>query len=640
MAKPSKNPFLELLAGGPVVADGAMGTQLYERGVFLNRNLEAICLQKPALVQRVHEEYIDAGAQLIQTHTFGANRIKLTQHGLGDQVEEINRRAVEIAIEASAGRVSVGGSIGPTGTVPGVMTDSELEEVRNAFREQVTLLADSGVSVICFETFRQLSELRLAVAAAQDVCDLPVVAQVAFDAEIRTADGADPIRVVEVLKQSNVAMVGTNCIEGPEGVFRAVEQMVGRGIPVAARPNAGYPRLEDDRLIYMATPEYFGVYARRYFKLGVRMVGGCCGTSPEHTKRIASSARMMGGGKVPTTPHISVASHQNMHAGLVPCATEEKTDLAAKIMKVYRERVRAKNPAPMGPEHFVVSVEVNPPSGLDPTKAIEAAKMLRDGGVDVINIADGPRATVRMSNQALALLIRRELGMETILHVCCRDRNLLGLQSDLLANHVLGLHNLVIITGDPPKLGDYPHATAVFDVDSIGLLRLVNGLNRGVDPAGKVVGETTRFLTATGAEPAALDYDRELRRLELKIQAGAEFVMTQPVYDPAILERFLDDVDTFDVPVLVGLLPLASYRNAEFLHNEVPGMRIPDHIRGRMQQYTKGSEARAEGVRIAQESLEAVSHRVVGAYIMPPFGRYGAALEILRAVCYKNDSVE
>jgi 5,10-methylenetetrahydrofolate reductase len=314
---------------------------------------------------------------------------------------------------------------------------------------------------------------------------------------------------------------------------------------------------------------------------------------------------------------------------------EKKSPLAEKVVRVQRERVLAANPVPLSPDSFVVSVEVNPPSGLDPSSAVDAARMLQGFGVDAINIADGPRASVRMSNQALALLVRDALGMEVILHVCCRDRNLLGLQSDLLANHVLDLHNLVIITGDPPKLGDYPHATAVFDLDSVGLLRLVDGLNKGFDPAGKSVGQQTAFFSACGAEPAALDYDREIRRLEQKRQNGAEMIMTQPVYDPKVLERFLDDTRHLEMPVLVGLLPLASHRNAEFLHNEVPGMQIPAYIRERMREVDKGPAARAEGVKITQECLMAVADRVVGAYIMPPFGRYRAALEILECVGYE-----
>ncbi len=627
------NTFLEALTSRPLVGDGAMGTQLYERGVFINQSLEEACLRKPKLVKAVHEAYVAAGADLIQSHTFAANRIRLAKHGLDDKVLDINQAAVELALEASGGKTFVAGSVGPTGLTPAVVTDEELEAMRAAFREQAEVMAKAGVDVIMLETFRQLSEIRLAIKAVRDVTDLPIVAQMAFD-ECRTQDGADPARVVQILKSAGAQVVGANCIEGPKGAYAAVETMVGHGVPIIVQPNAGYPRHQDGRMIYMATPEYFGVYARRFFKLGVSMVGGCCGTSPEHIQRIVGAARMMGGGRVGVAPALTATQEQRLVAAqLKPVPTPEKTALSAKIDRVYRERVLGKR-APLCPDNFVVSVEVNPPAGLNPAKAMAAAKMLREHKVDVINIADGPRASVRMSNSALATLLRQDLGTETILHVCCRDRNLLGLQADLLANHVLGLHNLVIITGDPPKMGDYPHATAVFDLDSIGLLKLASGLNRGLDPAGKPMSEVTRFYCACGAEPAALDYDRELRRLETKKAAGAEFIMTQPVYDPAVLRRFLNDTKHLNMPVLVGLLPLASYRNAEFLHNEVPGMQIPDVIRRRMKEFDRGPEARAEGVKIAQEALLEVVDDVVGAYIMPPFGRYQAALEILECVGY------
>ncbi len=632
MTKRINKPFLDALASGPLVSDGANGTVLYERGMFINKALEEAALSKPNLLRQVHEEYIEAGAQLIQTHTFGANKLKLARYDAADRFEAINARATEIALEAAAGRAYVGGSIGPTGTMPGVVTDDELKDLRDLFAEQATILVDHGVHVVVLETFRLLSEMRVAIEAVKSVTDRPIIAQMAFDAEQRTADGADPGRAVDMLKSWGASVVGANCVEGPDGLFKVVEQMVGRGLPVSAQPNAGYPRKQDDRLIYMATPEYFGVYARRFLKAGVSLVGGCCGTRPDHIRRVAMAARMMGGGPTTLVEVAPTAPVDEEAAGLEPIPLANKSKLAAKIDRVYRERV--KGDAPLTPDNFVVSVEVNPPPGLNPAAALEAAKMLRDHGVDVINIADGPRASVRMSNQALGLLVQSRLDMEVILHVCCRDRNLLGLQSDLLANHVLGLSNLVIITGDPPKLGDYPHATAVFDLDSIELLRLANGLNRGIDPAGKMVGEATSFVLACGAEPAALDYNRELRRLEKKMEAGAELIMTQPVYDANLLNRFLDDIAYLDLPVLVGLLPLASARNAEFLHNEVPGMQVPEHIRERMREADKGPRARAEGIKIAQETLMSVADRVVGAYIMPPFGRYAAALSILECVGY------
>lgn len=635
-----KKSFLDTLNNGPLVFDGAMGTQLYERGIFINKCFDAANLSNPDLVVAVHEAYLDAGADAITTNTFAANALKLRRHGLEDEADQINAAGVELALRAAQDRAFVGGSIGPTGQVPAMLTDRETEDIRAAFRRQSGVLAKGGVDFVVLETFRQLSEIRLAIESVREVCDLPIVAQMAFDSERKTADGATPDRVAMLLVDWGADVVGTNCLEGPNVVFDVIKDMVGRGVPVIAQPNAGYPRKVDERLIYMATPEYFGVYARRYYKAGVSIVGGCCGTGPEHVRRISGAARMMSGGVVDKPVSRLSVVHVSETDGQEELPPEERTELGAKIRRVYEERILGDSNPELTPENFVVSVEVNAPSGLDPASRVEAARMLKHAGVDVLNIADGPRASARMSNWALALEFQRELDTEVILHLCGRDRNLLGLQMDVLAYHVVGLHNLVVITGDPPKVGDYPHATAVFDLDSIGILRLIQNFNHGLDPAGKATDEPTRFLCACGAEPAAADYDREIRRLELKVEAGAQFVMTQPVYDHAVLEKFLSDISHLDLPVLVGLLPLASYRNAEFLHNEVPGMAVPEEIRKRMKAAGSGASARAEGVKIAQETLMDVKDRVVGAYIMPPFGRFASALQILECVGYKAPAGE
>jgi homocysteine S-methyltransferase len=404
-------------------------------------------------------------------------------------------------------------------------------------------------------------------------------------------------------------------------VLAAVEKMVPLGLPVLAAPNAGLPRRVDERMVYVSTPEYFGVYARRMIRVGVHLVGGCCGTTPEHIRRIAAAARMASAGgesDVRTEDELSRADTTGVVPAILPGALQpvpfaQRSALAARVAA----------------GRFVVSVEVNPPVGLDPSRAVAAAKMLKEGGVDAVNIADGARAQARMSNLALAVRIQREVGLETIVHVCGRDRNLLGTLAHLLGAHDLGLRNLVIITGDPPKMGDFPDASAVYDLDSIGILKLAARLNHGVDPAGKPLGGTTRFVLATGAEPASLNYARELARLQEKKAAGAELVMTQPVYDPRALERFLDDCAPLGLPVLVGLLPLASHRNAEFLHNEVPGMQVPDAVRERMRRAGTGAAARKEGVAIAREMLAAVRGRIAGAYVMPPLDRYELALEVV-----------
>ncbi len=627
-----KTTFLEAVESGPIVFDGGIGTRLYERGIYVNKSFDYANLSRPDLVGAVHREYVDAGAQVVTTNTFSSNRIKLQRHGLEEQASEIVAAGVEIAKEAAGDAAFVAGSIGPTGETPTMLTEEELAKMRHAFRQQATELAEAGVDVLVLETFRQMAEIRLAMEAAQKVCDLPIIAQMSFDSERTTADGAGPRRVARLLQDWGADIVGANCMEGPHILYDVVTAMLEINVPVIAQPNAGYPRKIEERLVYMATPEYFGVYARRYFKAGVRLVGGCCGTGPEHIEQIAAAARMFGGGRVteeivsrPAVPSSTSEEESTQNA------PEEPTELAEKIERVYRQR-KSSTGNEIGRDQFVVSVEVNPPAGLRPDQALSAARMLVDGGVDVINIADGPRASVRMSNWALGQMIQREIGVEVILHLCGRDRNLLGLQADILGFEALELRNLVVITGDPPKVGDYPHATAVFDLDSIGILRMIRNFNQGIDPAGKDVGHATSFYCACGAEPASPDYDRELRRLEQKKDSGARFIMTQPVYDPEVLDRFLTDVDHLDMPVLVGLLPLASFRNAEFLHNEVPGMAVPQSIRDRMKKVGSGPKARREGVRIAQQTLQRVKERVVGAYIMPPFRRYVAALEILECL--------
>lgn len=617
----------ETLQRGAVLFDGGMGTELYQRGQFINNPFEGVNLRDPELVGRVHREYVDAGAEVIETNTFAANRLKLQRVGLEHEHDAINRSAVRIARDAAAGKAFVVGAIGPCGRRWVELSDAEREALPDIFRDQAAALLEAGVDGLCLETFGHLEELRVALRAVRPLTDQPLLASAAFLGNGVTADGANGEVVARALAAGGADVVGANCADGPMELYAIAEQMLAVGTPVAVLPNAGYPKHVDGRMIYMATPEYFGVFARRFLKLGVRVIGGCCGTNPSHIRAMAGAVRMMRGGseqpaeraRIEVCSATTPASTED--TPLTECPLPARSTLAARIAD---------------PDAFVVSVEVNPPTGLDPARAIESARMLQAAGVDVINIADGPRASVRMSNWALALSVQRALGMESIVHLCARDRNLLGLQSDLLAYHQMGLRNLVVITGDPPKLGDYPHATAVFDLDSIGILRMVQQLNRGLNPAGRTIGAATAFARACGVEPAALDYDRELRRLEEKIAAGADWIMTQPVYDPTVLERFLDDIRDFAVPVLVGLMPLASYRNAEFLHNEVPGMQIPEAIRQRMRRVDRGPEARREGVRIAQEALLAVRDRVRGAYIMPPFGRHEAAVEVLECVGYER----
>ena len=627
--------FTEALANPHevLVLDGGMGTQLYERGILYSSCFEELNESRPDVVRGVHEDYIRAGATVIETNTFGANALRLEKHGLGAprRVREINEAAVRVARGAVDGRPGtyVVGAIGPSGYFLGEASAEDLARVRAAVFDQATALAGAGVDALYLETFRQTDEIRVAVAAALDAASevarasprIPVLASVSVDENGRMADGTDSAEIGRRMKDWGADAIGVNCSDGPMTVLSAAEAMLGYGVPVIAAPNAGLPHRVDERMVYVSTPEYFGLYARRMFKLGVRIVGGCCGTTPEHVKRIAAAARMAAAtdhddARPPDEP-APVTGRDAIFAvasggAATPVPREDKSPLAAKLGK-----------------RFVVSVEVNPPVGLDPARAVAAARSLKAGGVDVVNIADGARAQARMSNLALAARLEREAGVETILHVCGRDRNLLATLAHLLGAHDMGLRNLVIITGDPPKMGDFPDATPVYDLDSIGILKLAARLNHGVDPAGKSLGGVTSFLLATGAEPAALNYPRELTRLRQKKEAGAELVMTQPVYDPAVLLRFLDDVAPLGLPVLVGLLPLASARNAEFLHNEVPGMQVPEEVRERMRKAGSGPAARKEGVAIARAMLESVRSRVAGAYVMPPLERYELALEVV-----------
>jgi methionine synthase / methylenetetrahydrofolate reductase (NADH) len=632
----TETPFLESLARGPLVFDGAMGTQLYERGYFITRSFDEANLARPDLVLEIHRDYVAAGAQIIESNTFGANRELLRRYGAADRLRDINRAGVRLARQAAGGVAYVAGSIGPTGALATKLTGERRSDLESVFREQIEALLEEGVDLLVLETFIGAAEMEAALVTARALFRGPIVAQMSFSEDRPSIDGLPPALVADFLRERGADVVGVNCAEGPAFVFEVAREMLGHGRPVSAQPNAGRPRRLDERTIYMTTPEYFGVYARRLFQSGVLLVGGCCGTGPEHIRRVVDAAAMLAGGrvKVEEAKH-GTAVPEVRRRPSVPAA--EKSSLGAKIARVYHDRIDPGGPRrPLrGPESFVVSVEVNPEAGLDPGRALEAAAMLQRAGVDVVNTADGPRAVARMSNLALALLIRQRLGLDVLLHVCCRDRNLLGLHSDLMGAWVLGIRNLVIITGDPPKMGDYPAATAVFDLDSIGLLRLVDSLNHGVDPAGKAMHDRTSFLLACGSEPAAHDYDRELRRLEEKKRAGAELVMTQPVYDPAVLRRFLDDTRALGLPILAGLCPLASSRNAEFLHNEVPGMQIPQPIRARMAAAADPEAGRREGVRIASEMLEEVKDDVVGAYLMPQFGRYRSAVEVLETIGYR-----
>jgi len=605
--------FLERLQDGVVVGDGAMGTMLYARGVFVNRCFDELNLSNPALVRSVHEEYLEAGADIIETNTFGAHRFKLGPHGFDQQVRKINREGARVAREAAQGRGLVAGSIGPLGKPLEPLGNVSFDEAVAAYREQAEGLAEGGVDLFAIETIPALDQARAAVTAIRAVSALPITVSMTFTEEGTTFYGDKPEDVVRTLEDWDVTVVGANCSQGPQPMLETVQRMasVAKRLKLSAMPNAGAPAMVDGRYVYLCTPEYMASYARRFIAAGASVVGGCCGTTPAHIRNLVRSVRMV----QPAREVVTVVPPAAARETLPPIPREEKSPLARNMGK-----------------KFVVSVELDPPKGADPGRIIDRAQYCKENEIDAVNVADGPRASARMSAQSLCVLMQTKVGVDTILHYTCRDRNLLGIQSDLLGAYALGLRNILAITGDPPKLGDYPDATAVYDVDSIGLIRIMDHLNHGRDLAGNAIGPPLGIHIGCGADPSKPDLEKEVRRLEEKIKAGAEYVMTQPVYDPKTVETFLGMIRHLHVPVLIGILPLYSHKNAEFLHNEVPGMTIPEDIRERMRKAGSGEDAQAEGVRIAQEALLAVRDLVQGAYVMPPFNKVDLAVRVIEVL--------
>jgi homocysteine S-methyltransferase len=616
-AKPASagvKPFLDRLAEGVVVCDGAMGTMLYAKGVFLNRCFDELNLSMPDLVRSVHADYVEAGAEIIETNTFGAQRLKLGPHGLEAQVRKINAEGARLAREATEGRSLVAGALGPIGKPLAPIGNIPFAEAQAAYREQVEGLLEGGVDLFLLETLPSLDQARAAFEAVRSVdTRLPVIVSLAFNDEGTTSYGETPEEVVRTVEGWGAAVAGANCSQGPQPMLETVKRMVAAAtrVKVSAMPNAGAPALVEGRYVYLCTPEYMASYARRFIAAGVSVVGGCCGTTPAHIKNLVRSVKM----RQPEREAIEVLPPARPKEAPVPIPREEKTGLARKLGK-----------------RFAVSVELDPPRGADPGATLDRASFCKENEVDAINVADGPRASARMSAQSLCVLMQTKIGVDTILHYTCRDRNLLGIQSDLLGAYALGLRNILAITGDPPKLGDYPDATAVYDVDSIGLIRIMDHLNHGCDLAGNLIGPALGIHIGCGADPSKPDKEKEVRRLEQKVAAGAEYVMTQPVYDPKTLETFFGMTRHLEVPVLVGILPLYSHKNAEFLHNEVPGMVIPEDIRERMRKAGSGEKAQAEGVAIAQEATLAARELGQGVYIMPPFNKVDLAVRVIEVL--------
>jgi methionine synthase I (cobalamin-dependent)/5,10-methylenetetrahydrofolate reductase len=603
------------------LCDGAMGTMLYSKGVYLNSCFDELNLSNPDLVEEVHREYIRSDVDIIETNTFGANRYKLKHFGLEDKVVEINRAGARIAREAAgeaAGeRVFVAGSIGPLGLKIEPWGPTSVEEAEQAFREQAQALHDGGVDLFILETFTDINEIHQAMGAVRSLAgDKALVAQMTIGDDGNSLYGTTPEVFTAKLEEWGAHVVGVNCSVGPAHMHECIEKMAAvTELPLSAMPNAGVPKEVDGRNIYLCSPEYMAEYAKRFIVSGVKILGGCCGTTPAHIKAMRGAIRALQPSRR-TSVHVSRSAEDRAAVETVP--RRYKSELARKLAD----------------GEFVVSVEVVPPRGHDPSRSIEVARMLKSEGVDCINIPDGPRASARMSAMALASILRTEAVVEPILHYTCRDRNLLGMQSDLLGMHAQGIRNVLIVTGDPPKLGDYPDATAVFDVDSIGLTNVVASLNRGIDIGGKRMTAPAAFHIGVGANPGAVKPDHEVSRFEWKVDAGAEFAITQPVFDTDLLVRFLDRIAPCRIPIVAGIWPLYSLRNAEFMANEVPGASVPPMIMERMRraQDIGPDEARAEGVAIARETVEAIKGLVQGIQISPPLGKYALALEVLKVL--------
>ena len=612
MHKPS---FLEELERRVLVCDGAMGTMLYARGVFLNRSFDELNLTQPDLVTEVHHAYVRAGADVIETNTFGANRIKLSTFGLADRTAEINTEGARLARRAAHDQAFVAGAIGPLGVRIEPWGKTGIDEAETYFREQGAALLEGGVDLFVLETFRDLNEIGAAIRAVRSLSSLPIVAQVTTEEDGNTLDGAAPELFIQQLEEQGATVVGLNCSVGPAAMLETIERIARVAkVPLSAQPNAGRPREVEGRHIYLCSPEYMASYARRFINNGVRLVGGCCGTTPDHIRQIRVAVRAAAAAKVPRSVDPIAADA----APTVPVAVVAKA-----------ERSRMAHALARGT--FVVSLELLPPRGHRTDELLESARQLRIRGIDLVNIPDGPRASGRMSALATALLIQ-QAGLETILHYACRDRNLLAMQSDLLGAQSMGIRNLLIVTGDPPRIGDYPDATAVLDADSIGLTNVVERLNRGIDIGGRPIGQPTSFHIGVAANQGALNVEEEVRRFRYKVGAGAEFAITQPVFEVDELALFLERIADVRIPILAGIMPLGSLRHAEFMANEVPGVSVPDAVLERMREADAAGRAAEEGIAIAREVVSGIRSMVQGIQITTAAGAIEAALDVVETV--------
>jgi homocysteine S-methyltransferase len=608
--------LLARLKTSPILCDGAMGTLLYSKGIFINRCYDELNLSQPDLIRGVHHEYLQAGAEIVETNTFGGNSFRLERHGLGGKVHDINFAGAKLAKEAAKSFDAwVAGSVGPLGIRIEPLGKTSFQEAKDAFREQIAALLEGGVDLIILETFGYLEELHQAMLAARELNPkVPVIAQVTVDEEANCLDGSTPETFAPRLEQWGADVIGCNCSVGPVAMLDAMERVrAATSLPVSAQPNAGIPRSVEGRNIYLCSPEYMASYARKFVAAGVKLVGGCCGTTPEHIRVMKSGLRASQARARVSDPQVNAKVK-------LPAAIEA-------LPLALRSRLGAK----IASGQFVTMVEIVPPKGTNIQKELDGARFLKSVGVDGINIPDSPRASARMSNQALSVLLQQQAGVEAILHYTCRDRNVLCIQSDLLGAAAVGIKNLICITGDPPKMGGYPDATAVFDVDAIGLVNIVHNLNRGLDIGGNPIGIGTGFAIGVGANPGISNLDEEVRRFEFKVEAGAEYAVTQPVFDLSLLEAFLKRIEHCRIPVVAGIWPLVSVRNAEFMKDELR-VSVPDAILERMTRAPSPEAAREEGIVIAREMLIAVRGMVQGAQISAPMGKYSAAVDVLEAL--------
>jgi homocysteine S-methyltransferase len=605
-----REPFLERLEERVLVCDGAMGTELYARGIPFSRSFDELNLSQPQMIKEVHLSYAKAGADVIETNTFGGNRFRLAKFDLADKVREINVAGARLAREVAGDELYVAGSVGPLGLRLEPLGPTSIDEAREAFRGQIAALIEGGVDLIIVETMIDPNEAHAALAAAREAGMLPAIVQMTVEEDGSTQTGSQAEDFSRELDQWGADVIGLNCSTGPAALLDAIERMAATtSRKLSAQPNAGLPDMIQGRSIYLCSPEYMASYARRFIDAGVRLIGGCCGTTPAHIQAIKAAVRSL---RLPSVRTSAEVRSQRHPAALEPLPVAERSNLGARLAR----------------GEFAVLTEIVPPKGSDVTKELEGARYLLDQRIDGVVVPDGAGSTARLSAQTLAVLLEQRVGVESLLFYSCRDRSVLRIQSDLLGAHALGLRNILAITGDPPSQTPYPGSGAVFDVDSIGLVNVLSNLNRGLDVGGNPLGTRTAFLIGVGVNPFAPAADEHFRRFEYKVEAGANFALTQPVFDVAHLAAFLERIRHFRLPVIATVVPLTSFRNAEFMNNEMPGIVVPQPILDRMRRADTGDRARAEGVKIAQEILLEVRELVQGAVISAPLGRYAMAAEV------------